>query len=361
MPFVVDSDRFRGAAERALHRLVRVGGVLIVGLAGCDDPSAVTSAGDGDERPDADSVPVTVDLSGDLRHVHDPVVIRAHEQYYLYSTGGGIQWRSSPNQTAWTYRGNVLGGVPEWAEEITEGDLWAPDITHSNGRYYLYYSASTFGSGRSAIGVATNPVLSPDSSGYGWTDRGKVIESFIPDSYNAIDPNIVIDGKDRVWMAFGSWNDTGIRMRRIDSATGMPSNEDDTFYSLANRPTADENAIEAPYVIRRDGWYYLFVSFDDCCQGVGSDYNIRVGRSDSVTGPYVDREGIPMTEGGGTLVLEGWSEWRGPGHNAVIEDGGETFLVYHAYSVAEDGTPFLQVSPLEWKNGRPFVPRTERD
>jgi arabinan endo-1,5-alpha-L-arabinosidase len=138
----------------------------------------------------------------------------------------------------------------------------------------------------------------------------------------------------------------------------MPFDEDKTFYSLANRPDADENAIEAPYIIRRDTFYYLFVSFDHCCRGVDSDYNVRVGRSRSVTGPYVDEEGTPMTSGGGTLVLNGWAGWKGPGHNAVLEDGDETFLVYHAYSVADGGTPVLKISPLEWKNGWPSVPAT---
>jgi arabinan endo-1,5-alpha-L-arabinosidase len=317
----------------------------------------MTSAGENGEEK-TDSVPVTLDLSGALQDVHDPAIMQAHGKYYLYSTGGGIQWRSSPDRRAWGHRGDVLGGVPSWAASIADDDLWAPDIAFFNGRYHLYYSASTFGSGRSAIGVATSPVLSPDSAAYEWTDHEKVIESFDPDPYNAIDPNIVIDAKDRVWMALGSWNDTGIRRRRIDPETGKLSSEDDSLYALANRPRADENAIEAPYIIRRNDLYYLFVSFDDCCQGVDSDYNIRVGRSESVTGPYVDREGTPMTEGGGTLVLEGWAEWKGPGHNAVLQEEGETFLVYHAYSVP-DGTPTLRISPLEWEEGWPVVPTTE--
>lgn len=335
-----------------LLRLIGLGALFGV-LVGCDGQSVPGSVGD-----DGESVPKTMDLSGAVQDVHDPAVITAHGRTYLYSTGGGIQWRSSPAHTDWTYRGDVLGGVPDWAETITEGDLWAPDIAYFNDRYHLYYSASAFGSGRSAIGVATTPVLSPDSAGYEWTDQGKVIESFNPDPYNAIDPNVVIDEQGRVWMAFGSWNDTGIRMRRLDPETGMPSDKDESFYSLANRPDADENAIEAPYIIRRDEFYYLFVSFDHCCRGVDSDYNIRVGRSRSVTGPYVDEEGTPMTDGGGTLVLSGWSRWKGPGHNAVLKDGGETVLVYHAYSVAEGGTPFLKISPLEWENGWPFVPTT---
>lgn len=332
--------------------------MLAIALTGCDSQDAITSRDDEDDD-DPELVPQTINLFGDLRHVHDPAIIKAHGVYYLYSTGGGIQWRRSADRRQWAYQGDVLGGVPAWAEPITEGDLWAPDIAYFNGRYHLYYSASTFGSGRSAIGLATNPVLSPDSAGYAWTDHGKVIESFGTDAYNAIDPNIIIDEQERIWMAFGSWNETGIRMRRLNPESGMPSDADETLYHLADRPNASENAIEAPYIIRRDGYYYLFVSFDHCCDGANSTYNIRVGRSEEVTGPYVDQDGTPMTEGGGTLVMESYPNWSGPGHNAVLQDDGETILVYHAYSVQANGDPFLRMSPLEWEEGWPSVPMTE--
>jgi len=274
-----------------------------------------------EEEPDPAMVPKTMDLSGALQDVHDPSIIAAHGQYYLYSTGGGIQWRSSADLASWTYRGDVLGGVPAWAEGITEGDLWAPGVAYFNGRYHLYCSASTFGSSRSAIGLATSPTLSPDSASYGWTDQEKVTESVDSDPYNAIDPNTITD-----------------------------------------RPDANPNAIEAPYIIGRDGYYYLFVSWGSCCPDPdgSSDYNIRTGRSESVTGPYVDQDGTPMTDGGGTLVLESFGEWQGTGHNSVLQTDDETMLVYHAYNANDSNTPYLRISPLEWQNGWPTVPRTEQ-
>ena len=356
-------DRFLDAEGGGRRRplspgIFLVGVVMLLGVA-CDSNEPVTRASEEDSDPIEG--PQMMNLSGDLQDVHDPSIIQAHGQYYLYSTGGGIQWRSASSLSQWTYRGDVLGGVPSWAQDIAGGDLWAPDIAYFDGAYHLYYAASTFGSSRSAIGVATADALSPDSAGYGWTDHGKVIESYAPDPYNAIDPNVTFDGQGRLWMAFGSWNEAGIHLRRLDPDTGMLSGADSTLYTLADRPNADENAIEAPYIIRHDGDYYLFVSFDHCCQGVDSDYNVRVGRSESITGPYVDADGTPMTEGGGTLVIEGTPDWKGTGHNSVLQSDGETYLVYHAYSVQNDGTPVLRISPIEWEEGWPVVPTRTKE
>ena len=180
--------------------------------------------------------------------------------------------------------------------------IWAPDISYFNGKYHLYYSASTFGSNRSSIGLATNQTLDPSSDRFSWEDQGKIISSFVTDDWNAIDPNIVIDEEGEPWLSFGSfWS--GIKMRKIDPANGKLSSKDTKLYSLASRRRSPElpGAIEAPVIIRSSGYYYLFVSFDFCCRGINSTYNIRVGRSKLFTGPYVDREGRDMMEDGGTL------------------------------------------------------------
>jgi arabinan endo-1,5-alpha-L-arabinosidase len=354
-----DSFRFDGRRWTIGTGLLAV--LLLIGIGGCDGGGGVTTAPP-EEEPDPVMVPQTMNLSGALQDVHDPAIIAAHGQYYLYSTGGGSQWRSSADLSALEYGGDILGGVPPWAEDITEGDLWAPDAAYFNDRYHLYYSASTFGSSRSAIGLATTPTLSPDSANYGWEDQEQVIESVEADPYNAIDPNIITDQEDRIWMAFGSYNDEGIHLRRINSETGMPSSQDETFYNIADRPDTDPNAIEAPYIIQHDGYYYLFVSWGSCCPGPdgSSDYNIRVGRSESVTGPYVDQSGTAMTDGGGTLVLESFGKWQGTGHNSVLQADGETMLVYHAYNTNQNNTPYLRISPIEWEDGWPMVPMTEQ-
>ena len=139
-------------------------------------------------------------------------------------------------------------------------------------------------------------------------------------------------------------------MRKIDAATGMLSSKDTKLYSLASRPRTAElpGAIEAPVIIRRRGYYYLFVSFDFCCRGVNSTYNIRVGRSKQVTGPYVDRDGRDMMQEGGTLLISGGKRWRGPGHCAVLQEKGSDKLVYHAYDSEARGVATLKIATIVW-------------
>jgi arabinan endo-1,5-alpha-L-arabinosidase len=291
------------------------------------------------------------ELMGDIRNVHDPTVIRDGETFYLFSTRAGISVRCSEDLKRWRLCGDVFGHLPQWAAEEVPGlrGLWAPDISYFNGRYHLYYSASTFGSNRSAIGLTTNLTLDPASENYAWKDQGKVIGSSRSDDWNAIDPNLVIDEAGQPWLSFGSfWG--GIKLRRIDLATGKLSTQDETLYALAARTRSKElpGAVEAPTIVRRNGYYYLFVSFDLCCRGVKSTYNVRVGRARRVTGPYMDREGKPLTEGGGTLVVEGGGRWAGPGHCAVLQTKEGDRLVFHAYDTEWRGTPTLRISPLYW-------------
>ena len=239
---------------------------------------------------------------------------------------------------------------------------WAPDVSFYNGKYHLYYSLSSFGVNDSAIALATNTTLNPDSPDYKWVDEGLVIRSHAgQDDFNAIDPNLAIEDDQHVWLTWGSfWG--GIKMRRIDPATGKPSEDDATLYSLASRPRKNphqtpptEGAIEAPFLVHRGDYWYLFVSFDFCCRGAKSDYKVVVGRSKVITGPYLDKNDKPMSEGGGSLVVEGATDnWHGAGHEAVFQEDGNDFLLFHAYS-ATSGMPRLQISTMNWEDGWPHV------
>jgi arabinan endo-1,5-alpha-L-arabinosidase len=298
-------------------------------------------------------------LTGDLSPVHDPCIIKHGDFYYVYSTtgssqrepGGFIPCRRSRDLLAWEKIGFVFETIPDWARRAvprTQG-VWAPDIAHFNGKYHLYYSVSTFGSNHSVIGLATNTTLDPAAPDYAWRDEGLVLQSRRHDRFNAIDPNLCVDRDGKYWMSWGSfWS--GLKITRIDPATGKRHAQDTEIHSLAWRPVApgQPSAIEAPFIISRGDYYYLFASFDFCCRGVNSTYFVACGRSRNVLGPYLGYEDQPMMSGGGAVVIEANDRFKGPGHNAVLREGERDFLVYHAYDSERDGVPTLRISPIHW-------------
>jgi arabinan endo-1,5-alpha-L-arabinosidase len=282
---------------------------------------------------------------------HDPAVVKApNGTYIVVTTGDNLPIKTSTDRTAWQNAGVVWPNGASWTSPYTNGgrSLWAPDISYRNGQFYLYYSASTFGSQRSAIFLATSPTGAAGS----WTNQGLVIESSTAVNYNAIDPNLVVDDAGQWWLSFGSfW--TGIKLIRLDPNTGRRSTSDTAVRAIAQRTTAG-GAVEAPFIYRHGGYYYQFVSFDRCCQGASSTYRIMVGRSTSVTGPYTDRNGVAMTSGGGTQVLAGHGSIHGPGHQAVLGDSSGDVLFYHYY--ADNGASFLGINLLGWDAaGWPYV------
>jgi arabinan endo-1,5-alpha-L-arabinosidase len=302
--------------------------------------------------------------TGDNFPVHDPCIIRRDDIYHVFSTGhlhdpeGLLPWRTSSDLVEWKLQGRVFEQIPKWArEEIPETrGLWAPDIAHYDGRYYLYYSVSTFGSNHSAIGLATNSTLDPTSNDFAWRDEGLVIKSTKGDDFNAIDPNHIVDADGNRWLALGSfWS--GLKLFPLDQRSGKVRSNETRKFSIGSRPAPEgaPQAIEAPFIVLRDGFYYLFASYDYCCRGVSSSYYTVVGRSRSITGPYVGRDGKSLNDGFGTLLMRGDRQFRGPGHCAVLKDGDADYLVYHAYDAEHEGRATLRVARLEWRDGWPTI------
>lgn len=292
--------------------------------------------------------PTVLTLSGNLG-THDPVVIEQDGTFYEFQTGPRVAAKTSSNLMSWQGAPSALGGAnPAWIAREVPGasDLWAPDISFFNGQVHLYYSVSTFGSNSSCIGHATRASLSSGS----FRDLGSVVCSNhgSKDDWNAIDPNLVLDEAGAPFLVFGSfWS--GIKAIELN-ADG--SRKGTALHALASR---GGGPIEAPFVVRRCGYYYLFVSFDKCCDGVNSTYNIRVGRSQKLLGPYLDRSGKNMMDGGGTLLLGGAGRYHGPGHNAVLFSGTRAYNVYHAYDANQNGASVLRIAELVWdKDGWPL-------
>jgi len=336
-----DGRAARPSRRRLLGALLTAGALVMTSVIGTTGQQGAAAAEAG-----AAAYPNPGLVTGDIG-VHDPTFVKRPDGSYLVAhTGDNIALKTSADRTAFRNAGSAFPGGASWTTAYTGGsrNLWAPDLSYHNGRYYMYYSASTFGSNRSAIFLATSTTGASGS----WTNHGLVIESRQSDDFNAIDPNLVVDDQGRWWLAFGSfWS--GIKMIRLDPSTGKRTGS--TMYSLAGR---GGGAIEAPTIVKRGSYYYLYVSFDLCCRGASSTYRVMVGRSTSVTGPYHDRNGVPMTSGGGTEVLAGHGSVHGPGHQDVFTDTDSDILAYHYY--ADDGTALLGINWLAYDSaGWPYV------
>jgi arabinan endo-1,5-alpha-L-arabinosidase len=300
--------------------------------------------------------------------VHDPVMIQQDGAYYVFCTGRGISVFSSKDMKSWQSAKPVFAEPPAWvARQFPKAlDFWAPDIAVHNGTYYLYYAVSSFGSNNSAIGVATNRTLNPDSADFKWVDHGMVLESVTGrDLFNAIDPNLAFDQQGVPWLSFGSfWR--GIKIVKLNAnLTEVAQPEEwhtiaarDRLWKLEENDAGDElsSTIEAPFIFTKNGMHYLFASWDRCCRGVNSNYKVVVGRSEKITGPYLSKEGVPMQQGGGSLVVGGNKNWPGVGHNSAYTFNGKDYLVFHGYDANDQGRSKLWIQEIKWdSSGWPYV------
>lgn len=299
---------------------------------------------------------------------HDPSIYKDGDTYYVFSTdarvGGiptpGVQVRKSKDLINWEYAGTAFqDGVPLKAVEWSNATgIWAPEATKIGEVYYLYYCASTFGSNKSFIGVATSKSIEGP-----WVDKGEVVKTGLDSAMNAIDPNIVYDSERNPWLSYGSfWS--GIYILKIDKTTGKPS-EAAPGKHIAGRNSSVSGAIEGPYIIYNpdEKKYYLFVSYDS----LSADYNIRVGRSDNIDGPYLDSKGQEMTDTSavpfevGNKIAGGYkfgeSEgWIATGHNSVLKDGNDYFIVHHARAEVDTNWFYMHVRKILWsEDGWPMV------
>jgi arabinan endo-1,5-alpha-L-arabinosidase len=284
--------------------------------------------------------------------LHDPsTVVRFHGRYYVYSTGRGIPFYSSPDLLTWTREGSVFAQIPEEVHAAVPknsgANVWAPDILRVGDQFFLYYAVSSWGSFQSAIGLMTNPVLDPKDPAYKWTDRGLVVTSDGTEDLNAIDPGVILAPDGTLWVCYGSYHGS-IRVTQLDPKTGLALEPIKLGAAIA---TARES--EASDIIFHGGYYYLFVNHGSCCKGKDSTYNIRVGRARAITGPYLDRTDKPMTTGGGSLFLASDAQRIGPGHFGRVLDydnaaAPERFSIHYEANLSIDGRSHLDVRPLSW-------------
>lgn len=298
---------------------------------------------------------------------HDPVMAKEGNTYYLFATGMGISVMSSnDNMKTWKFEKSVFESAPAWTTEMLpnfRGHMWAPDVLFYEGEWHIFYSCSAFGRNTSMIGHATNKTLDPKSPDFKWVDKGCVIQS-VPnrDMWNAIDPNVIVDEEGNPWMDFGSFWD-GIKLFKMKKDMSGPAVPQE-WYSVCRRErkfeqpdsSAGDGAVEAPFIMKHGNYYYLFTSFDYCCRGARSNYNVVVGRSEKVSGPYLDKDGKDMAFGGGSVVLAGNKDWAGVGHNAAYDFDGKSYFIAHGYDLSDNGASKLVVREIKWSSdGWPIV------
>ncbi|HVS76568.1 MAG TPA: family 43 glycosylhydrolase [Steroidobacteraceae bacterium] len=313
--------------------------------------------------------PAPIAVTGSGIQVHDPDMIQdASGVFWLYGTHNTLA--SSPDMATFSAvsAGDILPDFSWWASENTTGangrtDIWAPSVMYAGGTYYQYYAVptydppSTIDADQSAAVIALATSTSPSGP---WTDAGKVISSCgtasgCTTTFNAIDPAPYIDGTGHWWLTFGSWHD-GIHVLQLDPSTGLPLASSPTLYDIAKRGAGEEGSFIFPYTAGGTLYFYYFASIDVCCQGIDSTYRIIVGRSTSPTGPFHDRGGLDLMDGGGTILLSTHGTIYGPGGESVLLVRSRPVMVYHYYDGANNGTPTLGMNYLQFdSDGWPSV------
>uniref|UniRef100_Q022X7 Glycoside hydrolase, family 43 n=1 Tax=Solibacter usitatus (strain Ellin6076) TaxID=234267 RepID=Q022X7_SOLUE len=281
-------------------------------------------------------VSIALALDGQIG-IHDPSTIAlCNGKFYTYGTGGS----SLVSDDGWTWR----RGTP-----LPRRGL-APDIIHIGDRYYVYVAANIGAQPKAAVNMIWNKTLDPDSPDYKWEEGGVVASSDGVEDSNAIDPGVFLDPNDgRLWLVYGSYFGY-IRLVELDPKTGRRLNLSDTPRNLAVN-------CEASDMIYHDDWYYLLATHGSCCRGADSGYNIRMGRSKKVTGPYLDHEGIDMIQGGGKLLVGSAGRAIGPGHFGLLDlgDGVQRFSLHYEADLDRGGASVLDIKPLLWKDGWPLA------
>lgn len=347
--------RARRRARLLVQVLAAVTGVLLTALPPADPAAAAP------EPTATYRNPVT---AGTVDTFPDPTTIRGKDGYWyaygtqnpVFQTQGESAERMLPilrsaDLTHWSYAGQVF--TPDTQPAWQGGSrLWAPDIRYADGRYLLYYSVPD----KDTVGVASAPTPTGP-----WTDEGAVLAADSGCATGDIDQAQFTDEGGQPYLYWGSY-DT-ICVAKLNTAR--------TRIEGTVTEVAQGRRMEGGFVVRRDGFYYLFYSDAGCCDGAYSGYQVKVGRSTSPTGPFTDDRGVDLmapTSKGGVVVGANGDRWIGPGHNAVQTDlSGQDWLVYHAIPADDpdlDRVPGLDrtlsrrpmlIDRLDWIDGWPVV------
>ena len=272
-------------------------------------------------------------------YIHDPSTLAECDgKYYTFGTGGG----GLISEDGWSWHSGA----------DRPGGGAAPDVLKIGDRYLCIYGATGGGLGGGHAGrilTMWNKTLDPQSPDFKWSEAVEVCYSDGMEDQDAIDPGLLLDPTTgRLWVSYGTYFGT-IRLIELDPKTG--------FRVKGNQEKDIAIDCEASDLMYRDGWYYLLGTHGTCCDGVNSTYNIVVGRSKSVEGPYLDNVGRDMFHGGGKMVIAAEDRACGAGHfgRYIIDEGVEVMSFHWEADFELSGRSVLAVRPLVWKNGWPVA------
>jgi arabinan endo-1,5-alpha-L-arabinosidase len=269
--------------------------------------------------------------------IHDPsTIVQCDGKYYTWGTGG----TGLVSDDGWTWRRGAT---------LPRRGL-APDVIHLGDRYYVYVAANTGGQPHAAINMISSKTLDPDSPDYKWEEGGVVASSNGVEESNAIDPGVFHDPTTgRLWLTYGSYFGY-IRLVELNPKNGKRLNPNVPPRNIAINGEASD-------MMYHDGWYYLLDTHGSCCRGADSGYNIRMGRSKTVTGPYLDNDGKDMLLGGGKQLIGSGGRYIGAGHFGLLDlgDGVQKFSMHWESDLERGGASVLDIRPLLWKDGWPVA------
>jgi len=291
----------------------------------------------------------------------DPSVIKDPKTglYYAYGTqdnwddGKGsrlVPILESKDMVNWKYVGSAFQTKPTWKNA---GGIWAPDINYVDGKYYLYYSFSTWGDPDPGVGLAIS-----DSPKGPFIDQGKLFSSKGIDVPNSIDP-FYHEDQGKKYLFWGSFND-GPKQGTF----AVELEEDGKTLKNTEKVKIAAGDFEAVTIYKKGEYYYFLGSKGSCCEGANSKYHVLVGRSKQLLGPYVDQQGRDLRERGhGTLILQGTPDIAGPGHTSgiIADDQGKEWIYYHGIDKKHGKLPnntsrrMLFLDEVNWNNGWPII------
>ncbi|KAL4926885.1 endo 1,5-alpha-arabinase [Aspergillus undulatus] len=279
---------------------------------------------------------------------HDPNILHQNNTYYLFKGGVRIPYYKSPSLSGpWEDVGTVLDGISE-VEKGNRRHPWAPDVIFWNARFYCFYSISQAGERNSSIGLASSDAIEVAGGNSSWTDHGALVNTgtgpltgiYPYNVSNAIDPAFFADPADgRPYLQYGSYWDGIFQLALNDNLT-VENPRSPSVDHLVYLPDQADKPAEGSLVSYREPYYYAWFSFGQCCQfdqlgfpPKGDEYSIRVGRSESVHGPFVDRNNTDLLNGGGSIVYgSNHGEVYAPGGLGILYgNGNDSDVLYYHY------------------------------